>query len=97
LPIDVLKIDRSFVARADSEDTDAQIVKTIIALGQTLNLNIVAEGVETESQVRFLKSCGCNIAQGYLYSPPLPAKEMESWLYQHGNLGQVPRISLKNL
>jgi hypothetical protein len=62
LPIDVLKIDRSFVMNADRDEGDAQVVKLIVALGRALKLEIVAEGVETESQAEFLRSCDCDIA-----------------------------------
>jgi len=85
LPIDVLKIDRSFVMNADRDEGDAQVVKLIIALGRALKLEIVAEGVETESQAEFLRSCGCNTAQGYLYSRPQPSAQIETWLRErHG-------------
>jgi diguanylate cyclase (GGDEF)-like protein/PAS domain S-box-containing protein len=80
LPIDVLKIDRSFVLRADTDDGDAQVVQMIIALAQALKLAVVAEGVETESQAAFLKGCGCAIGQGYLYSPPQPARDITAWM-----------------
>lgn len=79
LPIDVLKIDRSFVFDAHRNDEDAQIVKTILALGQSLKLTVVAEGIETEDQASLLRSMGCELAQGYYYSRPLPANEFASW------------------
>jgi diguanylate cyclase (GGDEF)-like protein len=82
LPIDVLKIDRSFVTNADRNESDAEIVRMIIALAQTLKLEVVAEGVETESQAAFLKACGCPTAQGYLYSKPQCAAELEKWLLE---------------
>ncbi|MDD5329826.1 MAG: EAL domain-containing protein [Sulfuricella sp.] len=80
LPIDVLKIDRAFVMDADRNEEDAQIVKTIIALGQTLHLTVVAEGIETPRQAELLTALGCDVAQGFLFSRPLPAKEIEEWL-----------------
>ena len=80
LPIDVLKIDRSFVMNADRDEGDAQIVRTILALAQALKLDVVAEGVETSGQAEFLKFCGCSTAQGYLYSRPQPAAVFEAWL-----------------
>ncbi|HWH84128.1 MAG TPA: EAL domain-containing protein [Burkholderiaceae bacterium] len=83
LPIDVLKIDRSFVINADCDEGDAQVVKLIIALGQSLKLAIVAEGVETQSQADFLRASGCTTAQGYLYSRPQPAAQIEGWLRAH--------------
>lgn len=83
LPIDILKIDRSFVLDAIADEDDAQIIKTILALGQTLKLAVVAEGVETESQANLLKSFGCDLVQGYLYARPMPADELENWLSTH--------------
>jgi len=80
LPIDILKIDRSFVVDADRDEEDAQIVKTILALGQSLRLTVVAEGIETVRQAELLQSLGCTLAQGYLFSRPLPAREFEAWL-----------------
>jgi EAL domain-containing protein (putative c-di-GMP-specific phosphodiesterase class I) len=80
LPIDVLKIDRSFVTNADHDEDDAQIVRIIVALGDVFHLEVVAEGVETSSQAEFLKSCGCSITQGFLHSPPLPAAVFRAWL-----------------
>ena len=80
LPIDMLKIDRSFVKDAESNDEDAQIVKTILALGEVLKLTVVAEGIETCAQAKLLQSVGCALAQGFLYSRPLPAQEIEAWL-----------------
>lgn len=80
LPIDVLKIDRSFVMAADRDEGDMQIVKMILALGQTLKLTVVAEGIETGQQAELLRSHGCGMAQGYYYSRPLPAAEIADWL-----------------
>ncbi len=80
LPLDVLKIDRSFVSNADRDEGDGEIVRTIVALGQALGLSVVAEGVETESQAAFLRACGCPAGQGYLYSRPQPAAAIEDWL-----------------
>ncbi|TAN68249.1 MAG: EAL domain-containing protein [Methylobacter sp.] len=85
LPIQTLKIDRSFI-KAYSDDpasSEAAFIKTIVSLGQVLNMKIVAEGVETESQLRLLQSYGCHEIQGYYLSPPLPADEFqERWIDQ---------------
>jgi diguanylate cyclase (GGDEF)-like protein/PAS domain S-box-containing protein len=80
LPIDVLKIDRSFVTNADRIQADAEIVKTILSLGQSLNLHVVAEGVERESQAALLRDLGCTAAQGFLYARPQPADKIADWL-----------------
>jgi len=78
LPIDALKIDQSFVREANSDPDDGALVRAIITLGHNLRLKVVAEGVETEDQLRFLKKLGCDEIQGYLYSKPVPAAELVS-------------------
>lgn len=77
LPLDSLKIDRSFVSGMTDSGEDSAIVSTIITLAHGLNLKVVAEGVETEGQSNMLKLLGCDEAQGYLFSKPLPAERME--------------------
>jgi EAL domain-containing protein (putative c-di-GMP-specific phosphodiesterase class I) len=84
-PIDVLKIDRSFVSDI-SEDDEAAIVVSIIALAHNLKLRVIAEGVETESQVDYLRRNGCDEMQGYYFSPPLPAADFEQLLLQGRDL-----------
>ena len=75
-----LKIDRSFIADIAAETDSTSIVATIIALGQGLNLKVIAEGVETQQQLRFLMDNGCEEMQGYYFSHPLPADEFEKLL-----------------
>ena len=80
LPIDILKIDRAFVRDLTIDAADASICRTIIAMAQGLQLAVVAEGVETEAQMRFLQDSGCDILQGYLICRPQPAAEVEAFL-----------------
>ena len=80
LPLDELKIDRSFVHNLGIKSTDAVIVQTIIAMADTLGIDVIAEGVETEAQQSFLGSIGCKLYQGYLYSKPVPLAEFERLL-----------------
>ena len=75
LPIDTLKIDRSFVSRMTFDDKSLEIVRTIMALAQRLGLEVVAEGVETETQVTLLAGLGCTWMQGFYYAKPLPWEE----------------------
>ncbi|TMO65225.1 bifunctional diguanylate cyclase/phosphodiesterase [Pseudoalteromonas aurantia] len=76
-PVDTLKVDRSFVKDIPADSNDMEITAAIIAMAQKLNLQVVAEGVETKEQVAFLKRNNCYIVQGYYYSPPLPEHEIE--------------------
>jgi len=83
LPINKLKIDKSFVSGL-REDKDAQaIVYAVIAMAHSLNLSVVAEGVETDEQMKFLDSCQCDQIQGYLYSKPLPADDFRKFSLAH--------------
>lgn len=84
-PIDSLKIDRSFIFNLTSSIDDSAIVTAIIAMALSLNLNIIAEGVETESQLAFLSERGCHEMQGYLFSVPLPAGEMAQLMLAGGS------------
>ncbi|MGJ0343850.1 EAL domain-containing protein [Aliarcobacter cryaerophilus] len=77
-PIDYLKIDKSFID--DSCNSQGKVfIETIVKMGQTLNMKIVAEGVETQEQVEYLKSISCNLYQGYYFSKPIKAKELEEF------------------
>lgn len=82
-PIDTLKIDQSFVRRMNSQESQdryAQIVRTVIMLGHNLELDVIAEGIETEEQMHILKSLGCEYGQGYYFAKPLPSPEVTELL-----------------
>jgi len=81
-PIDTVKIDKEFLSEVRSDDTAAAIVSYVINLAHTLQLRVVAEGVETEEQYTFLRHCGCDLIQGYLFSRPLPADEVFPFMQQ---------------
>ena len=80
MPVDAIKIDRSFVQAIDDAAGGAPIVGAVIALAHSLGLEVVAEGVETDSQLQFLESHGCDQVQGYRFSPPVAAPEMATLL-----------------
>lgn len=80
-PVDVLKIDKSFVEDIPKVRDDMEIANTVIAIGHTLGFKVLAEGVENEYQLEFLRAQGCDLYQGYLKSPPVPAEEFEKFLH----------------
>ena len=91
LPIETLKIDRSFIDELDTNAEDIAIVRAIIALGDALGLSVMAEGVERWSQAGQLQALNCHLAQGYLFGVPLsahdlgsfPTDDLGSWLPDH--------------
>src|SRR6185503_15388948 len=76
LPVDELKIDKSFVLSMDRDAADRAIVASTSALGRSLGLRVVAEGVESETAARVLAAVGCDLAQGFHFSPPVPAEQI---------------------
>jgi EAL domain-containing protein (putative c-di-GMP-specific phosphodiesterase class I) len=78
LPVNNLKIDRSFLHKVGNQRGGHHVLDTIVALSHRLGLLVIAEGVETVEQMEWLQKIGCQFAQGYLFSPPLPADEIES-------------------
>ncbi len=82
-PVDVLKIDRTFIAGLPEDKDDVALVEAIVAMAHSLNLQVVAEGVETAEQLAFLRNLGCDLIQGYYFSKPLPPTQFESYLTHH--------------
>uniref|UniRef100_UPI0035699E32 putative bifunctional diguanylate cyclase/phosphodiesterase n=1 Tax=Pseudomonas sp. TaxID=306 RepID=UPI0035699E32 len=80
LPVDLLKIDQSFVRDAPHDANDAEIIRAIVAMARSLGLEIIAEGVEQQEQLDFLEQQGCHLYQGYLFSKPLPLPEFRALL-----------------
>ena len=79
LPIDILKIDRSFLALISNDASDAIVVESLVNVGHGLGKRVVAEGVETAKQLKFLKDVGCDIAQGFFINRPMPAADIAPW------------------
>ena len=87
LPIDEIKIDRSFVSAMAAHEEDEIVVRSTIDLGHNLGLRVVAEGVETRAVMERLAQFGCDVTQGYYLGRPMPAEELASWLDQHPATG----------
>jgi diguanylate cyclase (GGDEF)-like protein len=85
-PFRSIKIDRSFVNRMSTEPQSVKLVASIVGLARSLDMGVIAEGVETEAQIKHLSGMGCAVAQGYLFSPPKPASQMEGLLQQRRSL-----------
>lgn len=92
LPIDTLKIDKSFVHNIPGDSDNATIAHAILAMARSLGIRVVAEGVETAEQLAFLRQQGCDAMQGYYFSRPLPAQDLETLLRQ---IGSFPLPELK--
>ena len=90
LPIDTLKIDRSFIHDCMTDPNDKAIVRAIVSMAHSLELGIIAEGVETLEQLEFLQQIGCDAYQGYYYSPPVPIGQFNQLLQDSGKLIQQP-------
>jgi diguanylate cyclase (GGDEF)-like protein len=93
-PIDCLKIDQSFIRDIELMPVNEAIVRAIIALAQSLSLDVVAEGIETEAELTVLKMCHCTEAQGYHYLRPLPADDFVAWLADYRSVPRVQSVPL---
>ncbi len=85
-PVDVLKIDRSFIRGVPDDVGDVSLVEAILAMGKSLNLKVVAEGVETKQQLQFLRKRGCDLLQGFYFGEPMRESELRAWLLQQSKV-----------
>jgi diguanylate cyclase (GGDEF)-like protein/PAS domain S-box-containing protein len=92
LPLDQIKIDQSFVRDITTDKSDAVMVKTIIDMAQNFSLNVIAEGVETEAQLAFLKQHECKAYQGYLFSKPLPIEQFDVLMKHYGCATDITKL-----
>ena len=92
LPLDKIKIDKSFVQDVLLDEDDATIVRAIIQLGRSLNMEVIAEGVESAEQEAYVIAQGCNEGQGYYYSRPLSAAAVDIWIRQY----QTSTLDVRN-
>jgi EAL domain-containing protein (putative c-di-GMP-specific phosphodiesterase class I) len=81
-PVDIIKIDQSFVKWMHIDEQSETLVKSLVSLAHNLGLKVVAEGVDDESHIEILKECGCDYGQGYLFSKPLPSDKADNFLSQ---------------
>lgn len=88
-PIDRLKVDQSFIRDIEKEPVNAEIVKAIATLGKSMSLELVAEGVETDSELELAELSGCDFVQGYRFSKPLPAMQFETWVKENYRAAEV--------
>ena len=82
IPIDVLKMDMAFVQNIENDEKDVRLVKLILDIASNLKIPVIAEGVETRTQMQLLKKMGCELVQGYYFSRPLPAEEFEAQIFR---------------
>lgn len=90
LPINILKIDKSFLDTITENESDQKIVQTIIAMARILHLEVIAEGVESEAQAEYLKNANCDKVQGYLYSKPVPSQEAYELIKKYHQISPIP-------
>ncbi len=88
-PLNALKIDKNFVQSVESNDRGGPISKMIIGLGQNLGLEVIAEGVETEGQLEYMREHGCDVAQGYLYARPESPEDLTPWLLANQRVSET--------
>ena len=94
-PVDMLKIDRSFIDRLRNSGEDTELVRTIVKLGQSLGMTIIAEGIENHAQFLALKRLGCEVGQGFHFSRPVPAAQIDQILQDDDAV--APRASIVRL
>ena len=83
LPVQAVKIDRTFVSKIAESETTARVVQAVVALGKAMNLKVVAEGVETDQQYAIVRRLGCDLVQGFFIAKPMPADRFMTWCGGH--------------
>jgi EAL domain-containing protein (putative c-di-GMP-specific phosphodiesterase class I) len=88
-PLNALKIDRNFVQSVESNERGGPIANMIVGLGKNLGLDVIAEGVETEGQLEYLRRQGCDVAQGYYYARPESPEDLTPWIASHQRVSET--------
>jgi EAL domain-containing protein (putative c-di-GMP-specific phosphodiesterase class I) len=101
VPVDLIKIDKSFIARLDADPASATIVEALLWIGARLGIGVVAEGIETECQVAQLRALGCSLGQGYFFSRPVPRDIITEMMLgraeQARTAAVMPRIAISRV
>jgi len=95
LPVDTLKIDKRFVSGLGTRGRRGAIAKAIVALGRSLRLKVVGEGIETAAQLKYLRKAGCHIGQGYYLGVPMPAEELRQLLRRNVEQPRVIKLAYR--
>ena len=93
LPVKTLKIDRSFISKLTESTANGRVVQAIIALGKAMDLEVVAEGVETAKEYKIVRTLGCDLVQGFFIARPMPADEFRSWCDGHESTQNLRKSS----
>jgi EAL domain-containing protein (putative c-di-GMP-specific phosphodiesterase class I) len=93
LPVQTLKIDQAFIAQLSDPKANSKVIEAIIALGKAMELEVVAEGVETDQQYAIVRRLGCDIAQGYFIAKPMPADQLRQWCGGYQDTQSLKHVS----
>ena len=93
LPVNTIKIDQEFVAQLSETDVSSRVIEAIVALGKAMQLEVVAEGVETEQQYAIVRRLGCDLVQGFFIAKPMPADQLAAWFVGHTATNTIKKKS----
>jgi EAL domain-containing protein (putative c-di-GMP-specific phosphodiesterase class I) len=93
LPVNTIKIDQAFVAQLSDSDVSSRVIEAIVALGKAMQMEVVAEGVETEQQYAIVRRLGCDLVQGFFVARPMPADQLAAWVVGHTETNTIKKAS----
>jgi EAL domain-containing protein (putative c-di-GMP-specific phosphodiesterase class I) len=94
LPVQTIKIDQDFVAQLSDSDANSRVIEAIVALGKAMQLEVVAEGVETDQQYATVRRLGCDLVQGYFIAKPMPADQLLTWINGYEDTQSIKKRSI---